>query len=155
MEIKVDVTNLLSDEAGNYLTPDENENQKKLSGDEKYQSLSSAHSSVSNEEAIGPQSSSNLEKDHEDLINAANDIQNDLAAMIQEVSQIPSEEYLVNTEKKPSLEEDDDTSRQATQNYDLNDNEQEVSIDFSCHIVLFFSKKKIFIFFFGSCVNSN
>jgi len=57
---------------------------------------------------------------------------------------------VIDTQKKRSLEEDDDTSKQATQNYDLNDNEQEVRIDF---FILFI--RKIFILFYQSLVNSN
>lgn len=135
------MTNLLSDEGGSYLTPDENENPKKFSGDEKYQSLPSEDSSISADEAIAHQSPSN----DEDLTNAANEIQNDLnnlAAIIQDASQIPTE--IDNTQKKHHLDEDDDTSKQATQNYDLNDNEQEVCADFSHQIVLLFTRK-IFI----------
>lgn len=133
---QVDVTNLLSDEGGNYLTPDENENPKKISGDEKYQSLSSTDSSVSTDQAIGRQFSSNFEIDHDNLTNAAHEIENDLnnlAAIIQEASQIPTE--------------DDDTSKQATQNYDLHDQEQEVgSDDFFSHqiVVLLFTRKNIY-----------
>jgi len=133
-KIKVDVTNLLSDEVGNDLTSDENENPKKISSDEKYQSLSS----VSSNEAIGDQTSSNLEKDSENFTNSPNDILNDLnhlAEIIEQASLIPTEEndnekhIVIDTQKKHSLEEDDDTSKQATQNYDLN--EQEVRIHFS------------------------
>jgi hypothetical protein len=45
---------------------------------------------------------------------------NNLAAIIQGASMIDDRQ------KKQHLDEDDDTSKQATQNYDLNDNENEV-----------------------------
>ncbi len=124
--IKVDVTNLLSD-GGSYFTPDENENPKKTSNHEKYQSLSSSRSSsISSNEAIAHPSSSN----NENLTSTDYDL-NNLATIIQEASQNPNKEHDNDkyTQKKHSLEEDDDTSKQATQNYDLNDNEQEVRID--------------------------
>ena len=108
------MTNLLSDDGGNYLTADENELPKKI--EEKYQSLSSAHSSISND-------------DQKNSTNAVQEIENDLqhlAEIIQEASQIPTE--------------DDDTSKQATQNYDLNDHEQEVSTTF--FVSTCYSKRK-------------
>lgn len=128
--LQVDVTNLLSDEGGNYLTADENENPKKVSSDEKYESVSTTHSSASTDEAIGRPSSSNFDIDNDNLTDAANEIQNDLnnlAAILQEASQIPTE--------------DDDTSKQATQNYDLNDIDEEVGFTFSQKIVLLFIRK--------------
>jgi hypothetical protein len=140
--IKYDVTKLLSDEAGYYLTADENDNQKKLSGDEKYQSLSSASSSLSANEPVNDQSSPNSDK------NASNDIQNGLnhsATIIQVPSQISSDEYdnqqengayiEVDTHQRLNIEENDDTSKQTTQNYDLDDKEKQVSVFFSHNIV--------------------
>ena len=128
------MTNLLSDEGGNYLTPDENENPKKLSGDEKYQSISSSQSSISTDEAIARPSSSDNQINQDDLTNAVNEIQidlNQLAAIIQEAPQTSNGENLRDErQKKSPFEEDDDTSKQATQNYDFNDNEQEVSNSF-------------------------
>jgi hypothetical protein len=82
-----------------------------------------------------------VEKDSENFTDSANDILNDLnhlAEIIEQASSIPTEEnnneqhIVIDKLKKHSLEEDDDTSKQATQNYDLN--EQEVRIDF---IILF------------------
>jgi len=78
---------------------------------------------------------------------------NNLAAIIQDASQIPIEGNPIdNTHKKHHLDEDDDTSKQATQNYDLNDIEQEVCMDFffTAYRFLLFTRK-IFILF----VNSN
>jgi len=152
--IKYDVTKLLSDEAGYYLTADENDNQKKLSGDEKYQSLSSTSSSLSADEPVNHQSSSNSDKNsskikqNENSKNASNDIQNGLnhlATIIQAASQISLEEYDsqqengvhidVDTHQRLNIEENDDTSKQATQNYDFDDKEKEVSVCLSHNIV--------------------
>jgi hypothetical protein len=152
--IKYDVTKLLSDEAGYYLTADENDNQKKLSGDEKYQSLSSASSSLSANEPVNHQSSSNSDKNsskikqNENSKNASNDSQNGLnhlATIIQAASQISPEEYDsqqengvhidVDTHQRLNIEENDDTSKQATQNYDFDDKEKEVSVCLSHNIV--------------------
>lgn len=68
---------------------------------------------------------------------AVNEIENDLnnlAAIIQQASQISAENKSKNDQensdndsrKKHMIDEDDDTSRQATQNYDLLDHEPEV-----------------------------
>lgn len=49
--------------------------------------------------------------------------------IVQEAAQFSvdkNDEESNNKQKKHIFDEDDDTSRQATQNYDLNDNEQEV-----------------------------
>ncbi len=115
--IQVDVTNLLSDEAGNYLTPDENENPKKLSGDEKYQSAVSERSSASSDESSSPHSASNQDKDPDNLTDEVQNDWNNLAAILQQASQMPAEgdENQKNlnddTPKKLSIEEVDDTSR--------------------------------------------
>ncbi len=61
---------------------------------------------------------------------------NNLAAIIQGASMIDDRQ------KKQHLDEDDDTSKQVTQNYDLNDNENEVS-----RIIFSIYCRKIFILF--------
>ncbi|CAF0753747.1 unnamed protein product [Rotaria sordida] len=140
----VDVTNLLPDEIDQQddsLTTNENENPKKIVTNVKYQSSLSAHSSVSSDESLDNQMSNNNNnndtdnnqaKEDANLINAAQDIQNDLnnlAAVIQAASQISidnnEEESNNNLQKRHTFDEDDDTSKQATQNYDLNDFEPE------------------------------
>ena len=94
MSIQVDVTNLLSDEGGNNVT----------TTDEKEDPTKSSSSSSS-----------------DDLTNAANEIQidlNNLAEIIQAASQISTTDEI---QKKVSIDEEDDTSRQATQDYDLHE----------------------------------
>jgi hypothetical protein len=128
------------DQAGDYLTPQENENPPKASdGKIKYES-SSANSSISSDEALDKQTSNKNKqtKDQDELKNAANEIENDLndlAAMIHEASKLSNEKENSepsnnNIPKRHTFDEDDDTSKQATQNYDLHDNEQEVRIVF-------------------------
>ena len=157
--IQVDVTELLLnnlDSPTNFLSPDENENLNKTSGDEKYQSLSSAQASGSSDEPDEQLTASgndqltagNRRKKDGAFTEAANEIQNDLnnlAAMIQGVSLISTDDQdneksaqnddgdddktepsKVPGPKRATFDEDDDTSKQATQNYDLNDFEQEV-----------------------------
>lgn len=147
--IQVDVTELLLnnlDSPANYLSPDENENLNKTSGDEKYQSLSSAQASVSSDEPDDQLTDANPTKREMNFTEAANEIQNDLnnlAAMIQGVSLISTDDQeneksardddddktepsRIPVPRRPMFDEDDDTSRQATQNYDLHDFEQEV-----------------------------
>jgi hypothetical protein len=120
----------------NNLTPGENESPKKPAGDDKSQSLSS----VSSDEEL-----SNKTKEKQKLRKAADEIQNDLnnlTALIREASQTStdqnddenSEHLNHHIQKKPTFDEDDDTSKQATQDYDLHDNEQEV-----CNCLLFCS----------------
>lgn len=70
----------------------------------------------------------------ENLFNAAAaDVQKELdnfAAIILGASHLSDdkfeEENTNHLQKRHTFDEDDDTSKQATQNYDLNDNEQEV-----------------------------
>jgi hypothetical protein len=99
-----------------------------MSSDEKYQSLSS----VSSTEVVSPVNLDNTEKDQtiedENLGNPADDI--------EEVSAEKYDNEQDDLQKKPHTEEDDDTSKQATQNYDLNDNEQGVSVYFRHSLVL-------------------
>ena len=135
------------DSPANYLSPDENENLNKTSGDEKYQSLSSAQASVSSDEPDDQLTDANATKKDVNFTEAANEIQNDLnnlAAMIQGVSLISTDDQdneksarddddddKTEPSRKPvprraMFDEDDDTSKQATQNYDLHDFEQEV-----------------------------
>ncbi|CAF3348584.1 unnamed protein product [Rotaria sp. Silwood1] len=139
----VDVTDLLPDELDqqeNSLTKNKNENLEKVFTNTKYQSSSSADSSISSDDVLNNQASNNNHDTHDNqgnedakLKNAANDIQDDLnnlAAIIQAASQLPvdnndeenNDNYL---QKRHTFDEDDDTSKQATQNYDLNDFEQE------------------------------
>jgi hypothetical protein len=169
--IKVDVTNLLSNELDqeeeNFSTSDENESPKKKPlGDNKYHSSSSSssRSSISSDEVLDHQTSNNnKEKQDKKFLDAVDDVQNDLnnlaaiihgasqisvdknqeensrnlnnlAPIIHEASQISVDKneeensrHLNNDiHKKHTFDEDDDTSKQATQDYDLHDNEQEV-----------------------------
>ena len=59
---------------------------------------------------------------------------NNLAAIIQAAAQIQIDQSVEQkpnlTTKKSTFDEDDDTSRQATQNYDLHDFDQEVKLSF-------------------------
>jgi len=141
----VDVTNLLSNEfeQGNELNPDENEHSRKPLNDDKYQSLSS----ISSDEGLEDQTSTTNQNESGDrkanerkiLTQAADEIEADLnnfAAMIEQASQNStkkkskddeaSERINRNLPKGHTFDEDDDTSKQATQDYDLHDNEQEV-----------------------------
>ena len=137
------------DSPANYLSTDENENLNKTSGDEKYQSPSSGRvsdsSDDSDEQRTATAENRRTNKD-ESLRRAADEIQNDLnnlAAVIQAATGISnidddddddesqSKEQSVERKvnpimKKSTFDEDDDTSKQATQNYDLHDFEQEV-----------------------------
>ena len=134
------------------MSPDENENFNKASGDEKYRSPRSACTSDSSDESDDPRTTTGKNRSSEptktgpevQLRHAADDIQNDLnnlAAIIQAAAQLsvlddedeqsqpkePSVERKINPiMKKSTFDEDDDTSKQATQNYDLHDFEQEV-----------------------------
>ncbi|CAM4941753.1 unnamed protein product [Rotaria socialis] len=139
----VDVTNLLSDELDEQVNDsisngNENGNPAELLSNEKYESSSATHSSVSSDEVLNNQKSNTNKnanngdrrtREQMELKNAADDIQNDLnnlAAVIQAASQLSMEEDNNNhLQKRHMFDEDDDTSKQATQNYDLNDNEQE------------------------------
>ncbi|CAF3905765.1 unnamed protein product [Rotaria magnacalcarata] len=140
----VDVTNLLSDEFDEQVddsisNENENGNPAEFLSNEKYESSSATHSSASSDEVLNNQKSNTNKnankgdkrtKEQMELKNAADDIQNDLndlAAAIQAASQLSMEEDNNNhLQKRHTFDEDDDTSKQATQNYDLNDNEQEV-----------------------------
>ncbi|CAF2130505.1 unnamed protein product [Rotaria magnacalcarata] len=139
----VDVTNLLSDEFDEQVddsisNENENGNPAEFLSNEKYESSSATHSSASSDEVLNNQKSNTNKnankgdkrtKEQMELKNAADDIQNDLndlAAAIQAASQLSMEEDNNNhLQKRHTFDEDDDTSKQATQNYDLNDNEQE------------------------------
>ena len=145
---QVDVTDFLSieiDQFEGYVSPDDNENPKKASGDDKYQSVSSSRSSLSIDQAGDQQTVSTTGPHRTDqgldetghFAGAVNEIENDLnnlAAIIQQASQISAENKSKNEQensdndprKRHMLDEDDDTSRQATQNYDLLDHEPEV-----------------------------
>ncbi len=151
--IQVDVTNLLSneiDQQGNYLTPDENESPKKASSNEKYRSLSSSTSSVSTDEGLDDQISNQKIEDKK-FANAVDEIQNDLnnlATVIEQASQISNnkkEDKSNEQQRKHIFDEDDDTSRQATQNYDLLDNEQEVRKSTLSLSLSFFSSSSLVI----------
>ncbi len=66
-------------------------------------------------------SSSDIDIEGDDLTNATNEIQidlNNLAEIIQAASQFPTTDDI---QKKASIDEDDDTSKQATQDYDLHE----------------------------------
>jgi hypothetical protein len=149
--IKVDVTNLLPndlDQPGDYLTPEENENPRKPA-DTKIQYENSSASSISSDEESNQQTSNKnnrTEKD-DDLRKAADEIENDLndlAAMIQGASKLSNAKEEENSEhsnnnnipKRHTFDEDDDTSKQATQNYDVLDNEQEVRSLFLMNLII-------------------
>ncbi|CAF0842617.1 unnamed protein product [Adineta steineri] len=142
----VDVTNLLPNELDQQDTQsiqdkNDNESQKQTTDDEKYQSLSSARSSLTSDDDDDDGSNAqtynnnnetdeNKSKENENFTNAVNDIQNDLknlTSIINEVSTDKNkhEEEDRSSQKKPTFDEEDDTSRQATQDYDLHENEQE------------------------------
>lgn len=80
-------------------------------------------------------------KEKETLQQAAMSVENDLsdlAAIIEQASQISTEKYenqqkndeyiIIDSQSQHSVEEDDDTSKQVTQDYGLNDNGTEVRI---------------------------
>ena len=121
--VKVDVTNLLVDEI---TTSNENESIPKVNSvDDQSQNL--------------PSTSTDDDDNQEALSDAANEVQNDLnniADVLLQASQMPTDVNRIHdTQKTKSTEEDDDTSKQATQNYDLHDNEQPVRrrfLVFSC-----------------------
>ena len=150
--LQVDVTDLLlddNDEQEIHQTPDEAEGFKHVSVDEKYRSLSSSRSSLStNETSDRPSPSSfnpiNMTDEasttDENLADTAKDIEeelNHLTAILQEASQISDRqlsterdhdpETLPNVQRQDLGEVDDQTSKQATQNYDPHDNGHEVS----------------------------
>ncbi len=115
----------------------------------RYESSSSSRSSVSSEEEADRSRSNdnhqktdeNQNKEEKRFADAVADIENDLnnlAGAINEASQI-SEEQTHELPKKPTFDEDDDTSKQATQNYDLHDNEQEVQY-FSFAYIYYFTR---------------
>ncbi|CAF3394926.1 unnamed protein product [Rotaria socialis] len=111
----VDVTNLLSDNVENGLAQDNNENQKKK--DE----------SIDQHLSLNIDDNNGQTKDNENSKNANDDIQNELnhlAAIIEQATK-PSTNVFDDKQKNYYLDEDDDTSKQATHNYDLNDNENE------------------------------
>ncbi len=147
--IQVDVTNLLSNELDQQENPsisEENENQKRTTDDEKYQSLSSAASGedASDHRTFKTQGTDDSQtKEDDNSIDAVNDIQNDLnilASIIQQATDKNKEEeedngHSKNTlQKKNTFDEEDDTSKQATQDYDLHENEQEVRNSFFSNI---------------------
>jgi hypothetical protein len=131
--IKVDVTELLlndTDSQTDDVNPDDNGNPNRLSDDERYESLSSARPSLSGDEAKDPPSLSidelNIDDNHT-IVNAASDIQDDLnnlAAVIHAELQASStqQEHLdVHAQKLTGADEDDDTSKQASKHYDINE----------------------------------
>lgn len=112
-------------------------------GDEKHQLASS----VSSDEGLDDPTTNPNDTDDQkakggkSLAKAADEIENDLnelAAVIQQASKAFTEKNHHDEEesdqsdkdlhKKPTFDEDDDTSKQATQNYDLHDTEKEVGI---------------------------
>lgn len=150
--MKVDVTNLLTDEVdpqANYLSPDENESPEKVLDKKQYECSPSEESDNESSESTSNNKNNNgandnQTKENDSLINAANEIQNDLddlAAILQaaasqmSIDQDENEDNNNNNlQKKHTFDEDDDTSKQATQNYDLNDFEQEV-----CRLLIYSS----------------
>ena len=113
------------------MTPDENEKHRLASSVSSDEGLDDPTNNTDDQKAHGEKS----------LSKAADEIQNDLndlAAVIQQASQAfteknhheeeeeESEQSNKGLPKKPTFDEDDDTSKQATQNYDLHDTEKEV-----------------------------
>lgn len=121
----------------------------RISGDEKYQNLSSTHESVFSDKAEEqetltndrqPRMSTNDTNDNRIFKAAANEIENDLKDLAQMIDQISvdnestqknhdldeSDQNNFPLPRKSLHDEDDDTSKQATQNYDSNENDREV-----------------------------
>ena len=123
--LKVDVTDLL---------PGQNEHSPPLIVVEEVDDLSSSSSSSS---GVDPPLNAAVDEIQNEL--------NHLAAIIQEASQVSNENVSIVIEEKqkksPRAEEDDDTSKQATQDYDLHTNEKEVC----CLSIL--REREILIFF--------
>lgn len=133
------MTNLLTNELDQPDSPsihedNDNDNKRQTTDDEKYQSVSSARSTPSQDELSNAPTIDNNDKTKEEiqLLDAVQEIENDLnnlATIIQEAAndKNPSgEEDKFTSQKKGTFDEEDDTSKQATQDYDLHENEQEV-----------------------------
>ena len=158
------MTDLLLDEDEQqdvHRTPDEIEDFKHPSTDDKYRSLSSSRSSLStNETSDRPSPSSfnpiNMTDEastaDENLADTAKDIEeelNHLTAIIQEASQISDRQLSTERDQDPETvadvpredpaEVDDQTNTQATQNPDLHANGHEVSFHRSLAFSFFFS----------------
>ncbi|CAF2071532.1 unnamed protein product [Rotaria magnacalcarata] len=111
----VDVTNLLSDNVENGLTQDNNENEKK------------EDESIDQHLSLNIDGNNGQTKDNENSKNTNDDLQNELnhlAAIIEQATK-PSTDIFDDKQKNDYLDEDDDTSKQATHNYDLNDYDKE------------------------------
>ena len=142
----MDVTELLSDKID--ATEEIDEHEKATEDDVRNRRSSSGLESMSSVES--PEQESKKTNDNQTRENdtteekrftiAANEIQNDLnnlAAMIDQISVDDEESQKIEESygdgnhdfrllKKSTFDEDDDTSKQATQNYDLNEIEREV-----------------------------
>jgi hypothetical protein len=145
--VKVDVT---------YLLTDENEKSILLLTDETNQELASMSSSASSDEGIAHRSMSHVDDQIHDTmdniidndqqsVDAASELENDvkhLTGMIQQDVQhichdkIQDGSIFIGANKKSMPDDDDDTSKQATQTYDLEDDEKHVRIRQYCLVFL-------------------
>ena len=90
-------------------------------------------------------------KEDNKFLNAVDNVQNDLnnlAAIIQEASNKSLDKNVEENrdiQRKHTFDEEDDTSKQATQDYDLHDNEQEVRNFFPFSFLFMFINASICI----------